>query len=121
MSKKSSRIQPHKKFGDGINYFIIEDDVLSILEDKKYPPKKYVQYFPEKDFVKFMLYKSGLSSIIGEYFKLRSKRNQLDIIHSKPISDLNDSIIQQLNYKDLFNMLDIFHRLITGKRITINK
>ncbi len=113
--------------------FIICDDVIDLIKiekteiNKGYNPIKVNYLFPEKQFMNFLLEKSDLGKYRGRYGFLSKIRNHLDIIHSKPISeefdvavgDFQNADLPKLELIHLYQMLEIFYVLFTGKSIKI--
>ena len=114
---KFCKFNMEEKYG-----FVLVDDVINLISNN-YNPKKSHRFFPENQFMDYILEKTGNGLYRKKYFKLHRMRNHLDIIHSKSIPEEFDQVIgdhpdadlPELSLEHLYQMLEIFYRIFTGK------
>jgi len=95
----------------------LTQSTIDCLKNNKYTPSLKSHLFPEKALINFLLEKSGFGNLRSKYGYLTKMRNNLDLIHSKPIIDTIDMMTDELELKHLYEMLNIFYVIFLDNKL----
>tara|TARA_Y100001970_G_C14245693_1_gene868061 strand:+ start:2767 stop:4530 length:1764 start_codon:yes stop_codon:yes gene_type:complete len=107
--------------------FILYDDVIDDLTyeieyldgletvSKRITPNHTYMFFPEKQFMHYLLVQLGMEDDRKNYITYSRIRNKIDMIHGKPIVEDIDPDLHKVKIDDIYQLLEIFYRIFLQK------